>query len=274
MTTTANEARERAFSSDTLACVDANAKSTALTIVRGVLSLVPLANPNTLKAWRANGLMADARFTFAPVKELGTPGWLEIHEGLGLGATPGGLAFEWYAALKGSLRKWAYWAGAKGVGKTYLASVLAQHWTIETGRPALLIQWADFLNKIQSTFSYSSERDRPDHLRGISLQRAIAAPFLVVDDVAVGHSVVTKWALEKLWTLCDQRIGRPTIFTSNLTLSRWERSLAALAAETPSLKDVTEKIADRFGTGDGGNVGSVIGFVSKVGSMRRRDAHG
>lgn len=272
---TANEARVKAFSHDVLLQVDANAASAALTMVHDRLMLVNGGDPRTISKWRESSLMAEPRFTFAPVYPLHTLGWIDDRfDDLGIQSTPGALAFDWLAGVRREIQKWAYWAGDKGLGKTHLASVLAQHWTVATGKSALVIQWADFLNKIQETFAYSSARDRPEYLRDVSLQRAIASPFLVVDDVTVGHSVTTPWALEKLWTLCDKRIKRPTIFTSNLTISAWERELGTLAAQKRGLVDVVEKIVDRFGSGPGGNVGSFIAFVSKEGSMRKRGAHG
>lgn len=96
--------------------------------------------------------------------------------------------------------------GPVGTGKTGLVWCITRELVL-AGHRVRFVNWRNLLYDLRESFGANGQRD--------SLDRYIAAPALVLDDV--GAERVTEWAAEQLATLIDSRYmkGRVTVVTSN-----------------------------------------------------------
>lgn len=103
-----------------------------------------------------------------------------------------------------------YYYGECGVGKTFLAALIAQEF-LKAGKTVLFAKVPDLLSEIRSTFDGSgSEADKLNALRGVDV--------LILDDF--GMEKPTQWAGSTLCKVLDMRYDRRdgvTIITSNLS---------------------------------------------------------
>ena len=110
--------------------------------------------------------------------------------------------------IKGTTNKGLFITGAYGVGKTYLASCIANE-IIKNGKSVIfgtLIQLLDF---IRDSYSDSEVSDK-DYLNLYS-----SVDFLVIDDL--GKEKPTEWVLEKLFLIVNNRYNNylPIVITTN-----------------------------------------------------------
>lgn len=110
--------------------------------------------------------------------------------------------------IKGTTNKGLFITGAYGVGKTYLASCIANE-IIKNGKSVIfgtLIQLLDF---IRDSYSDSEVSDK-DYLNLYS-----SVDLLVIDDL--GKEKPTEWVLEKLFLIVNNRYNNylPIVITTN-----------------------------------------------------------
>jgi len=131
-------------------------------------------------------------------------------------------------------RPWVYLFGPVGTGKTHL-SASALHEAIRVGRSGRFVSLVDLLGRMRRTFSRYNESDYD------VLEAYRSAGHLVVDDL--GTEKPTTWAIQTLTDLVNHRYesGRPTIFTSNYTLTEIATRLVL-----PGEEKAAERIVDRI----------------------------
>ena len=110
--------------------------------------------------------------------------------------------------IEGAMNKGLFITGAYGVGKTYLASCIANE-IIKNGKSVIfgtLIQLLDF---IRDSYSDSEVSDK-DYLNLYS-----SVDLLVIDDL--GKEKPTEWVLEKLFLIVNNRYNNylPIVITTN-----------------------------------------------------------
>lgn len=98
--------------------------------------------------------------------------------------------------------------GNYGTGKSHLAASISRN-VLEIPVDTIFMPVPRLLTKIKSTFgnrSYETEASIIDQLSNVSL--------LILDDIGSENS--TDWVDEKIFEIIDNRIGKHTIYTSNL----------------------------------------------------------
>lgn len=109
-----------------------------------------------------------------------------------------------------NLKRGAYFYGACGTGKTFLASIIAQEF-MRAGKSAVFVKVPSLLDDIKATFNGNgTELALLDKLQ--------TANLVVLDDF--GMEVPTQWAGSTLCKILDMRYDNPTgktIVTSNLS---------------------------------------------------------
>jgi DNA replication protein DnaC len=99
--------------------------------------------------------------------------------------------------------------GNYGTGKSHLAASIARS-VLEIPVDTIFIPVPTLLTKIKSTFgnrSYETEASIIHQLSNVTL--------LIIDDI--GSENTTDWVEEKIFEIIDNRIGKHTIYTSNLS---------------------------------------------------------
>lgn len=136
-----------------------------------------------------------------------------------------------------NLKVGAYFYGACGTGKTFLASIIAQEF-MRAGKSAVFIKVPSLLDDIKATFDNNgNELKILDKLR--------AANLVVLDDFGMEKS--TQWAGSTLCKVLDMRYDNPTgrtIVTSNLSLDELAEQLDNPEKERANLNG--SRIADRL----------------------------
>jgi DNA replication protein DnaC len=181
--------------------------------------------------------------------------------------SPAHLAFGWLKySLMSDPRKWVWFYGEHGMGKSHLACVTGAFWIRRMNRSGKYVQWANYLDKVRKGFKLDKNGETlPADIREADAQALIGMGILVLDDLASGKTSFTDWAVDQLYLVLDGRVGKPTILVSNLTLSQYVDRLLATGW------DAAPKVADRLGSGKGGNVAGSIRFKSKHGSYRQKN---
>lgn len=111
---------------------------------------------------------------------------------------------EWVAAILG--RKEPYWLSLLGVSGTGKTSMARAAWReVYKIRTAMFRKWTAVLDTL---------RDGDFGIKGA----LAAAPVVFLDDLAAGHE--TRFSQSAADEIADRRIGKWTIWTSNLTLAQ------------------------------------------------------
>lgn len=97
--------------------------------------------------------------------------------------------------------RWLTLLGRSGRGKTHLARC-----TAETQPNSLFYRWIDLLERFRGD-SDSIPR---------FMARCEETKLMVIDDIGSGHE--TAFAASMLCQIAERRLGRPTVFTANLSL--------------------------------------------------------
>lgn len=131
--------------------------------------------------------------------------------------------------------KGIYLHGSFGSGKTYLIAALFNEMA-KKGTEGALVYYPELLRSLKSSF-HSNYEERFDFLKHV--------PLLLLDDI--GAENVTAWGRDEvLGPLLQYRMEEhlPTFFTSNLTLSELEKTLAltGTGAEKVKAKRIIERI--------------------------------
>lgn len=204
---------------------------------------------------------------------LATEGWDDtIHmkqvNGNGEKKTPAHFGFSWLLYTLSKKKKWVYFMGKQGRGKSHLACVLGVHWMARTRKQGMYVDWAAFLSRMRHSFDVAKRGPLPESLVNVNIEYLIDVPFLVVDDLSSTHEVMSGWAIGKLERLMEKRYGKPTIWISNLTLPDLSEQMMTEARDDRTREDI-KRIMDRMGSGLGGGRSATLNFVSNVGSYRR-----
>lgn len=111
-----------------------------------------------------------------------------------------------------------FFQGSFGTGKSHLSVAVTKAVT-EKGYSAIFISTPKLLTKIRSTYNKFSEQSEDQIINAIT-----NADLVVFDDIGA-EGEASGWALQKLFEIIDQRIGKHNIFTTNLGSKEFERSM-------------------------------------------------
>ncbi|WP_081457653.1 ATP-binding protein [Alkalihalophilus pseudofirmus] len=101
--------------------------------------------------------------------------------------------------------------GSYGLGKSHLSSA-ALKVLIESGYTSIFISVPKLLTKLKATYNKHSEFSEDNYLELLE-----KADCVVLDDVGAEHGRdPSSWATSKLFEIIDSRIGKHTIYTTNL----------------------------------------------------------
>jgi len=132
------------------------------------------------------------------------------------------LCYDYYGP-----KRWLSLIGTSGAGKTHMAKGIYRAWEgkgrwfvnrngANQPRDGYYWDFSRFINEIRSGhYGVFDDCRRAD--------------FLILDDVGAGHSHST-FAIDKLYELLNERLGKWTVLTSNLTLTQfqeWDQRIAS-----------------------------------------------
>jgi DNA replication protein DnaC len=107
--------------------------------------------------------------------------------------------------------------GDYGVGKSHLAVSILKR-IIERGFTGIFITTPELLTKIRSTYNRDSNHSELELLETIK-----NVDCLVLDDIGTENG--TDWAVSKLFEVVDGRLGKHTIYTTNLNSKAMEKKI-------------------------------------------------
>lgn len=112
-----------------------------------------------------------------------------------------------------------YFYGAPGVGKTFLAAILAQEY-LNQGKAVIFADVPSLLADLRSTF-YKNTDTKLDEL----MQTLSEVQILFLDDL--GAEMATEWSVEQLYLIINSRYNsnRQTVVTSNCNLDEVAQKL-------------------------------------------------
>lgn len=98
--------------------------------------------------------------------------------------------------------------GDYGTGKSHLSVSITKE-LMEQGKECLFLSLPKLLTKIKDTYNNNgvTENELLEVIKRVDL--------LVIDDLGAEHS--TPWAIAKLFEVIDDRAGKATVYTTNLT---------------------------------------------------------
>lgn len=98
--------------------------------------------------------------------------------------------------------------GGYGTGKSHLSVGITKR-LMEQGKQCLFLSLPKLLTKIKDTYNNNgvTENDLLEFVKSVDL--------LVLDDLGAEHS--TEWATAKLFEILDDRAGKATVYTTNLS---------------------------------------------------------
>ncbi|WP_245628057.1 ATP-binding protein [Shouchella shacheensis] len=128
-------------------------------------------------------------------------------------------------------------SGSYGLGKSHLAlSVL--HQLISAGHSGIFVSVPALLTKLKATYKKDADASEDEVLEAL-----IQTEILALDDLGAEHrgSEGGSWATSVIFQIIDMRIGKPTIYTTNLDggslrMRVGERNFSRLMYNTKSLK--------------------------------------
>src|SRR5690625_847532 len=122
--------------------------------------------------------------------------------------------------------------GTYGTGKSHLSVAITKE-LMKKGYTAVFISVPKLLTKIKNTYN----NDGPTEHELLEVMAKV--DLLVIDDI--GAEQKTEWSTPKLFEIFDERAGKATIFTTNLSsaqLKAWvgERNFSRMLENTTSIK--------------------------------------
>lgn len=145
-----------------------------------------------------------------------------------------------------------YLFGPKGAGKSHLAAAI-HHELLRQGFASVFIDTSQLFGLAKATFNKQTNRTDQDYIRA-----AIGAELLVLDEI--GLAPLSNYEFQLLFQIVNGRKGKPTIYTSNLDLSRLREWLKRDRNGQPLDED--ERIFDRI-------VGGALPIEIKAESYRQ-----
>ncbi|WP_240373968.1 ATP-binding protein [Bacillus piscicola] len=102
--------------------------------------------------------------------------------------------------------------GSYGLGKSHLAMACA-HSLLERGYSAIFINVTKLLTRLKATYGKKGGRGEADILAILE-----QVDCLVLDDIGAEHGTEQSgsWSMSKVFEVVDSRLGKHTIFTTNL----------------------------------------------------------
>ncbi|MCM3761840.1 ATP-binding protein [Alkalihalobacillus oceani] len=103
--------------------------------------------------------------------------------------------------------------GTYGLGKSHLAVAVVKQ-LLKRGYSCLFISVPKLLTTLKATYNKNSDQSEDELLRGLE-----KTDCLVLDDIGAehGNDQQGSWSIAKVFEVVDSRLGKPTIFTTNLT---------------------------------------------------------
>lgn len=115
---------------------------------------------------------------------------------------------------------WLCLLGPSGAGKTHLSKRILDYWRKKAGWWTLRGRAGDVPQLKESRFiSWRSFIDRQKAGEFSEIESLIRLPFAVVDDIGAEHDP-NGFAKSRLDRVADERLGKWTVFTSNLLLNQ------------------------------------------------------
>ncbi|WP_174733049.1 ATP-binding protein [Mesobacillus harenae] len=122
-----------------------------------------------------------------------------------------------------------YFFGDVGVGKSHLA--ISIHKEIkEKGFTSIYLEMDKIMRIIKDTWSKNSEETEGEFFKVLQ-----EVDLLVIDDLGAEHN--SQWVQEKLFSILNSRMGRNTIFTSNLSPLELDKTYS---------RRISDRILDRI----------------------------
>lgn len=134
-------------------------------------------------------------------------------------------------------------AGSYGLGKSHLAASISKA-LMEKGYTSIFIAVPKLLTKIRDTYNKKSTHTETELLEALEM-----VDCLVLDDIGAEQSKRQddgeSWAVSKLFEIIDSRVGKHTVFTTNLTSRELQdrigpRSYSRMMQNTEIVKMVGE----------------------------------
>lgn len=134
-------------------------------------------------------------------------------------------------------------AGSYGLGKSHLAASISKS-LMRKGFTSIFIAVPKLLTKIRDTY-----RSKSEHTEAELLETLEKVDCLILDDVGAEQSKKQddgeSWAVSKLFEIIDGRVGRHTVFTTNLTSKELQdrigpRSYSRMMQNTEVVKVIGE----------------------------------
>lgn len=128
--------------------------------------------------------------------------------------------------------------GPFGVGKSHLAYATCEYVLAKgkeriaeggDGYTVLFLSVPKLLTKIQSTYNKESDVSEDDMLNYIA-----TVDLLVLDDIGAEYKSASKWTQSKLFEIVDSRVGRSTIYTTNLSVDEFDDPIIGLGSRISS----------------------------------------
>lgn len=145
-----------------------------------------------------------------------------------------------------------YLYGPKGAGKSHLAAAI-HHELLRQGFASVFIDTSQLFGMAKATFNKQNNRTDQDYIRA-----AVGAELLVLDEI--GLAPMSNYEFQLLFQIVNGRKGKPTIYTSNLNLSRLREWLKHDRSGQPLDED--DRIFDRI-------VGGALPIEIKAESYRQ-----
>lgn len=111
--------------------------------------------------------------------------------------------------------------GTYGLGKSHLAAAILKE-VLALGHSGIFTSVPKLLSKLKATYSKNSEHSEDELLTALE-----KTDCLVLDDIGAEHGSEHSgsWSTSKVFEIVDSRIGKHTIFTTNLNAAELQKKM-------------------------------------------------